>query len=87
MQLKKIRSGQYLKNQKGYQHGKKVRKHDGQLTRNSESNGASGSSIGKKRGRRCGLCMKKGIETYEHSTGKKCPFFAEYKSEKTEKST
>jgi hypothetical protein len=82
VQLKKIRSGQYLKNQKGYQHGKKVRKHD--RTGNGESNGASSSSTGgkKRRGRRCGICMKKGIEEYKHSTGKKCPYFVEYQREK-----
>ena len=75
--LKKMRSNQYLKNKKGLEHGKKVRKHDGD------------NSVGpsKRRKRRCGICLKlKGIETTAHSTGKKCPYYEEYQEMQKQKS-
>ena len=75
--LKKLRSGQYLKTKgTGYEHGKKVRKHE------DEATGV------KKRKRRCGWCLKEGIVTTKHTNGKKCPFYEQYgkKSKRRRKS-
>lgn len=65
--LKKLRTGQYLKNQRGVQHGKLIRKHDG-----------SGSG-----NRRCGYCRREGLEVYSHRAGSKCPFFNKYSKKAT----
>ena len=70
VQLKKMRSNQYIKNKKGIEHGKLVRKHENQTL---------DSGRAKKRKRRCGICRDfKGIEEYGHSTGSKCPYYEEF---------